>query len=209
TEIDPRIAGYKPKELSALYRQILDRLKEVPGVQSATMATFSPISGNGRTSTVTLPGYTPTPGENMDTDDILVGPDYGVTLGVPLLLGREIDIRDTPAGQKIAVVNQSFVRHFLHGENPIGRRFYFGEENDPERSEELEIVGVVGDVKYDKAKNEPNPTAYRPILQVQDSDAYSSIVEIRTAGDAASLTPMARAAIKKVDPKLTGFGSST
>jgi predicted permease len=207
--IDPRLGGYKPTELSALYRQVLDRLKEVPGVQSATIATFSPISGNGRNSTITLRGYTPRPDENMDVDDMLVGPDYGVTLGVPLLLGREIDNRDTPANQKIAVVNQSFARQFFHGENPIGRRFYFGDENDPERSEELEIIGVVGDVKYDKIKNEPKATAYRPILQVQDSDAYSSTIEIRTTGDAASLAPMARAAIRQVDPKLPLFEVTT
>lgn len=207
--IDPRLVGYKPTELSALYRQLLDRLKEVPGVRSATLATFSPISGSGRNSTITVRGYTPGPGENMDVDDMLVGPDYGVTLGVPLLLGREIDNRDTPANQKIAVVSQSFARQFFHGENPLGRRFFFGEENDPERSEELEIVGVVGDVKYEKVKNEPNPTVYRPILQVQDSDAYSSTVEIRTTGDAASLAPMARAAIRQVDPKLPVFGVTT
>ena len=207
--IDPRLGGYKPTELSALYRQVLDRLKEVPGVQSATIATFSPISGTGRTSTVTVRGYTPPPGGNTDVSDLLVGPDYCATLGVPLLLGREIDIRDTPANQKIAVVNQSFARYFFNGENPIGRRFFFGDENDPERGEELEIVGVVGDVKYESAKEVPDRTAYRPILQVQDSDAYSSNVEIRTTGDAASLAPMARAAIMQVDPKLPVFEVTT
>jgi predicted permease len=207
--IDPRLGGYQPTELSALYRQVLDRIKEVPGVQSATIATYSPISGTGRDSTVTVRGYTPRAGENLDVADILIGPNYGATLGVPLLLGREIDIRDTPANQKVAVVNQSFARYFFHGENPIGRRFFFGEENDPERGEELEIVGVVGDVKYESAKAEPGRTAYRPILQVQDSDAYSSNVEIRTTGDPASLAPLARAAIKQVDPKLPIFGVTT
>ncbi len=207
--IDPRLGGYKPTELSALYRQVLDRLKEVPGVQSATIATFSPISGTGRTSTITVRGYTPKPSENRDVSDILVGPNYCATLGVPLVLGREIDIRDTPANQKIAVVNQSFARHFFSGENPVGRRFYFGDENDPERSEDLEIVGVIGDVKYESAKTDPEPAVYRPILQVQDSDAYSSNVEIRTSGDAASLAPMARAAISQVDPKLPVFGVTT
>src|SRR4030095_173710 len=202
TEIDPRIAGYKPKELSALYRQILDRLKEVPGVQSATLATYSPISGNGRTSTVTVRGYEQKPGENLDVNDMLIGPDYGATLRIPLLMGRDIDVRDTPANQKIAVVSQSFAQSFFPGQNPIGHRFFFGEEDDPERSEELEIVGVVGDVRYRNAKDEPVRTAYRPILQVQDSDAYSSTIEIRTAGDAASLAPMVRAAIGQIDPKL-------
>src|SRR5439155_20132212 len=128
---------------------------------------------------------------------------------LPRLLGREIALRDTPANQRVAVVSQSFAQHFFPGENPIGRRFYFGEENDPERSEELEIVGVIGDVKYEHAKDAPVPTAYRPILQVQDSDAYSSTIEIRTSGDAASLAPMARAAVRQVDPKLPVFGVTT
>jgi predicted permease len=207
--IDSRLAGYKPTELSALYRQVLDRLKEVPGVQSATIATFAPISGQGRTSSVTVRGFAPQPGQDTDVTDLLVGPDYGATLRIPLLMGREIDLRDTPANQKIAVVSQSFAQYFFPGENPIGRRFYFGEEDDPERSEDLEIVGVVGDVKYRNAKDEPVRTAYRPILQVQDSDAYSSTVEIRTTGDAASLAPMARAAIRQVDPKLPVFEVTT
>jgi predicted permease len=207
--IDPRLGGYKPTELSALYGQLLDRLGELPGVKTATIATYSPISGTGRSSSITVRGYTPKPGENMVVADMLIGPDYCETLGVPLLLGREIGIRDTPASQKIAVVNQSFAQYFFQGENPIGRRFYFGDEDDPERGEELEIVGVIGDVKYESAKDEPGPTAYRPILQVQESDAYTSNVQIRTIGDAASLAPAVRQAIGQVDEKLPIFGVTT
>src|SRR5262245_22807042 len=88
-EIDPRLGGYKPKELSALYRQILDRLQEVPGVQVATIATYAPISGNGRISTVTVRDYAQKPGENMDVADMLVAPGYCATLRIPVLLGRE------------------------------------------------------------------------------------------------------------------------
>ena len=140
---------------------------------------------------------------------MLIGPGYCETLGVPLLMGRGINIRDTPASQKIAVVNQSFAQHYFHGENPIGRRFYFGDEDDPERGEELEIVGVVADVKYSSAKEEAGRTAYRPILQVQDSDAYSSNVQIRTTGDPASLAPTVRQMIGQVDDKLPIFGVTT
>ena len=207
--IDPRLGGYKPAGLTALYRQLLERIKEVPGVESATMATYSPISGHGRDSTVTVSGYPQRPGEDMDVEDLLVAPDYLKTLRVPLLLGREIDIRDTPASQKVAVINQSFAQYFFPGQNPVGRRFYFGAEDDPERGAELEIVGVVGDIKYQNAKEKPVRTAYRPILQVQDSDAYSSTIEIRTTGDPASIAPMARAAINQVDPKLPVFGVTT
>jgi predicted permease len=207
--LDTRLAGYKPTQLTALYRQIIDRLKEVPGVQSATIATYAPISGHGRSSTVTVRGFTPGPGDDREVNDFLVGPDYAKTLGVPLLLGREIDSRDTPASQKIAVVNQSFARSFFPGQNPVGRRFFFGEDDDPERSEEIEIVGVIGDVRYDSAKKEPGRTAYRPILQIQDSDAFNSNIEIRTYGDAAGLTPTARAVLKQIDPKLPVYDVTT
>jgi hypothetical protein len=167
--IDPRLRGYKPAELTGLYSQIIQRLKELPGVQSATIATFAPISGHGRTSTATVRGYTPGPGEDLDVNDILVGPDYGRTLGIPLLRGREIDIRDTPASQRIAVVNQSFAQSFFHGENPIGRRFFYGDENDPERSEELEIVGVVGDVGTKRQRQ-----TGRPLKAILRSEFHST-----------------------------------
>jgi predicted permease len=204
--IDPRLGAYKPTELSALYRQLLDRIKDIPGVQSATVATYSPISGTGRSSTITVRGYTARSDEDMEVSDMLIGPDYGATLGLPLILGREIDKRDTPAGAKVAVVSQSFAEYFFHGENPIGRRFYFGDENDPERSDDVEIVGVVGDVKYDNARTAPARTAYRPILQVQDGDAYSSTLEIRTVGEPTAAAPMVRGAIRQIDPKLPVFG---
>ncbi|MCU1267459.1 MAG: transporter, permease protein [Acidobacteria bacterium] len=204
--IDPRLGGYKATELSALYRQLLDRVESLPGVTSATIATYSPMSGTGRNSTITVRGYTPQARENMDVADMLIAPHYLETLGVPLLSGREIGARDTPAAQKIAVVNQSFAQHFFQGESPLGRRFHFGDDNDPERGEELEIVGVIGDVKYSSAKEAAEPTVYRPILQVGDSDAYSSNLEIRTAGDPASLVPTVRQAIGQVDDKLPIFG---
>jgi len=107
------------------------------------------------------------------------------------------------------VVNQAFAKSFFPGENPIGRRFFFGDEDDPERSDELEIVGVIGDVRYESAKEKPARTAYRPILQVQDSDVYRGNIEVRTAGDAASLTPMARSILRQIDPRLPLFDVTT
>ena len=208
-EIDPRLARYKPTELSTLYSRLLDRLEAIPGVQSATVATYSPMSGTGRSSTITVRGYTPDPGQDMEVANMLIGPAYLQTLGVPLLLGRDIGPRDTPAAQKIAVVNQSFAQKFFPGQNPIGKQFYFGDEDDPERGEDLEIVGVIGDVKYESARDEAGPTAYRPILQVEDSDAYSSNLQIRATGDAASLAPEVRLAIAEVDDKLPISGITT
>jgi len=207
--IDPRLARYKTTELSSLYSRLLDRLESLPGVQSATVATYSPMSGTGRSSTVTVRGYTQSPGEDMEVDDMLIGPGYCETLGVPLLLGREIGPRDTPAGPKVAVINQAFAQRFFQGQNPIGKRYHYGDEDDPERGEDVEIVGVIGDVKYESAKEAPLPTGYRPILQVQDSEAYSSNLQIRSVGDPANLAPAVRQAIAEVDDKLPISGVTT
>src|SRR3982751_5858559 len=85
----------------------------------------------------------------------------------------------------------------------------FGDQDDPERGEDLEIVGVVGDVRYDSAKQEAGRTAYRPIMQVQDSDTYNSNIEIRTTGEAANLTPTVRAVLKQIDANLPVYDVTT
>ena len=201
-DIDPRLAGYKQTELSALYRQLLDRLGALPEVRTASLASYSPLSGTSSTRNVSLQGHTPEPGESMQVSDILVGPNYCEVLEVPLLLGREIGFQDTPASPKVAVVNEAFTKRFFPGENPVGRRFGFGTSDDPKHSSEIEIVGVIGDVKYYGIKEKPEPTVYGPILQVQNQSAFSSNLEIRTEADPSAAASDVRAAISQVDDQL-------
>ncbi len=178
--VDTRLSGYKPNELSPLYRQLYDRLSALPNVSSVTLATYSPMSGTNRNSTITVRGYTPAQGEDVAVSDLLVGPSFAETLGVPLLLGREIGLQDTPASTKVAVVNQSFAKAFFQDQNPIGRRMTFEEDSD---KDDFEIVGVIGDAKFDSAKEKADRSVYRPIFQVQDQGAYSNVLALRTTGD--------------------------
>ena len=206
-DIDPRLAGYKPVELATLYHQLLDRLSPIPGVRSVSMATYSPMSGSSRNSTINVPGYTPQPNESMDAQDILTGPHYAETLGVPLLQGREIGARDTAASQKIAVVNKTFVDHYFKGQNPIGHTLSFGEEED--KGDPLEIVGVIGNIKSSNAREESEATVYRPILQIQDEEAYTVNLQVRTNNNPSGLAQTVRQAINQVDDKLPIFGVTT
>lgn len=199
TSVDMRLAGYKPAELSAVYRRLYDDLNALPNVNSATFATYSPLSGTERTSTITVRGYSPSPGENLAVADIMIGPRFGETLGVPLLMGREIGLQDTPASGRVAVVNQSFAQAFFPNQNPIGRRLTLEEDSD---KDDFEIVGVLGDAKYDGAKEKASRTIYRPILQVQDQSAFSNVIQLRTTGDPLSLTGSVRAVISQVNNKL-------
>lgn len=197
-DVDPRLAGYKRAELIPRYRQLLEHVGSLPGVEAATLATYSPLSGTRRSSGVTVQGYPrQSDEEDMIVSDMMVGPSYCETLGLPVLLGREIGLQDTEASAKVAVVNQTFAEYFFHGENPIGRRFEFGDE--PKESAGIEIVGVIGDAKYGDPRDKPLRTVYRPILQVKD---YSVSLQIRTQGDPLSMTSAVRSEIAQVDDKL-------
>jgi predicted permease len=205
--IDPRLAGYKPTELAPLYQQIIERLSTLPQVRNVSMATYAPLSGTRRSSSIKVSGYTPQEDEDMVTQDVLTGPKYAETLGVPLLRGREIDQRDTPAARQVAVINQTFADRYFKDQNPVGRTFSFDDDSD--KQQWIEIIGVVGDLKGDNAREKPEPTAYRPILQVQDGGAYACTIHIRTASDPTPLTPQVREMINQINDKIPVFGVTT
>src|SRR5215216_4204349 len=206
-DIDPRLAGYKPAELAALYQQLIERLSTLPQVRNVSMATYAPMTGTSRSSSIEVPGYTPQPGEDLVVQDILAGPNYAETLGVPVLRGRDIEVRDAAAAPKIAVINSTFAEHYFPGQNPIGQSFAFDDATATNAS--LEIVGVVGDIKSDDGREKPEPTVYRPILQVAEQGAYSCTIHIRTLSDPTPLTQQVRQMINQIDDKLPIFGVTT
>ena len=205
--IDPRLAGYKPTQLATLYQQVIERLSSLPQVRNVSMATYAPMSGTNRTSSIEITGYTKQPGEDLIVQDILTGPKYAETLGMPLLRGREIEVRDTAAAPRIAVVNSAFAERYFKDQNPIGRTFTF--DDDTDGGAMIEIVGVVGDIKSDDAREKPAPTVYRPILQIPEQGAYSCTIHIRTLSDPTPLTPQVRQMINQIDDKLPIFGVTT
>jgi predicted permease len=169
--INPRIAGYKPTEVAALYRKLIERLNVLPGVRVATIAGFSPFSGHVSASNVDVEGYSPRQDESMSVSDVLVGPAYSRTLGIPLLLGREIDLRDAEGSAKVAMVNEAFVRHYFPAENPIGHRFGYGDQS-------YEIVGVLKNALFEDAKTKVRDMIFRALLQDQTQSAMTDQVRI-------------------------------
>ena len=205
--IDPRLAGYKPVELAPLYQQLIERLGTVPQVHSVSMATYAPMGGSKRTSSIKLSGYTPRPGEDLVVQDMLAAPKYAETLGIPLLRGRDIEIRDTASAARVAVINATFAERFFKDQNPIGQQFTFDDETD--NGAPLQIIGVIGDIKGMDAREPAEPTVYRPILQLQDQSAYSVTVLIRTLSDPTPLTSQVRQMINQTDDKLPIFDVTT
>lgn len=203
---DPRLAGYQPDQLPALYRQFDETLNSLPGVESASLARYSPISGSSSSGNFSLEGYTLPAGKRMDAYFVEVGPRFFETLGIPTLLGRTIEPRDGFGGSGVVVVNKTFVDQFLPGQNPLGRHYSKG---SPFRAPGMEIVGVVADSKYYKAGETAKPMIFSSAWQADGSHAYAGELLIRTTGDPASSSRAVREAIRRIDGRLPVLKTTT
>ncbi len=140
--LDPSRAGYNRAQLAGPYQEILERLRALPQVRSATLSGTTPVLGAGANRDATVEGYQDKPGELRYLEENWVAPKYFETFGTPLLLGRDFTFQDE-GGPRVAIVNQAMVRHYFGDGNPLGKHVTF--DGDPKP---YEIVGVVGDAKY-------------------------------------------------------------
>ena len=205
--LQTRLANYRSSELPDLYRRLIDQIQAVPGVSSATVANYSPMSDMLRSSTLVVQGYQPSEGERVRTTLNLVGPRYPETMGMTMLAGRALNDGDRVGAPKVAMVNQAFAKAYFKNRNPVGGRFGFGDAGTD--SGEYEIVGVVGDARFGGPSSEPDKMVLVPMLQQADGSAFTSELAIRLAGDPASAGPAIREAIVTVDPKLPISGMIT
>jgi predicted permease len=155
---DPRRSGYRGSALRGFYDQLLARARTMPGARAATLTTHVPFSGSQSGFRAKIDGFTPSPGNHADITRVVIGDDYFRTTGIPLRSGRLLtadDIGDG-SGPRFAVVNESFVRTFVPGGSPLGKRFYRG----PNDSTGVTIVGVVADVRFNDYREPTPPIAY-------------------------------------------------
>ncbi|MBS1802784.1 MAG: ABC transporter permease [Acidobacteria bacterium] len=171
----------------AFYRRLLDRIGQIPSVESVSLAENRPGSGWSDNNDLVIDGV-----EKQDA--ILrsnnVGPDFFRTMGVPILAGRDIAVSDTETTQRVAVVNETFVKKFLTQTNPIGHAL--GRKNP------FTIVGVARDSKYTSVDEEPRPMAFYGAMQFK---AMGNLhVEVHTRGDATAMLPAIRKAVSAMYP---------
>jgi predicted permease len=192
----PSLTGYTAEQAKSLRLALTDKVRQIPGVESVSVASRGLMRGSGIKSTVTPSGQQPTPGDFLNTSMNSITPGYFETMGMRLVAGRDL----TPADDQVkkppfhVIVNQAFVRHFFSGVDPIGRRF--GSGNTPEASE---IVGVVTDAKYRSLREPMTPTYYN-IWKDQDSQQMQ--LEVRTGAHPQSIVEPVRQALAALDPAL-------
>ncbi|HXG68903.1 MAG TPA: ABC transporter permease [Blastocatellia bacterium] len=201
--VDPGLQGYTRERGQEFYRQLIERVEALPGVRSATLASYLPLGLNVNTNGIYIEGQPPTRG--AETPEALtsnVGPRYFETMGIPLVAGREFTERDKPDAPLVAVVNETFARRFWPGESAVGKRFSFSREGGPF----MEIVGVAKDGKYFSLGEAPAMFAYISLSQVHES---SATLVVRTAADPQSLVAAIRREIQQLDANLPVFDVKT
>ncbi len=208
--IDPPVlAG--PAEFENMYQRIRERLLQVPGIDDASYAMYSPMEGNNWSSGITINGRPIDPDQPSWSSWNRVGPEYFETLGTRVLRGRSIDERDTAAGRRVAVVNEAFVQQFFESADPIGQRFGIGGAS---HSTDYEIVGVTEDVKYTAADRPTRQMVFLAGFQtvayetplgesIQSRSLLLRTLVVRTTPGAGSPEPAIRRALAGVDPDLT------
>ena len=137
--IDPLAAGYRGAAAEAMYRQLTERARAIPGVSEATIANSGLFAGDSA-DRITLDGLSPFKPEDMHSHWTLIGPHYFRTLGIPLRQGRELDETDAARGSAVCVINESFAK-FYFGDNPLGRHVT---DEYPTTRTTYEVVGGGG-----------------------------------------------------------------
>lgn len=194
--VRPAPAGYKGAAILLLYQDLLDKFKAVPGVSGVTLSGDGLFSHADSGDPIVVEGYTPKPGEDMNSDMDHVGADYFSVVGMPILRGRGILAQDSvaPGGSapRAAVINQAFAKKFFPNTDPIGKTVtdtYPGDPTDPSV-----VVGVVADSKHNTLREEIQPRLYIPMfnpLWPQTGTFY----EIRTTADPAAVASALRAVV--------------
>jgi predicted permease len=209
-EIDPSYSGYSVARMKVFYPQLLDSLSSIPGVQSSGLASLRILEDNEWDSSMTVEGFTPpTPDAHPEPFMNEISPNYFATLGVPIVNGRDFRPSDTreinhrpeePFGWNPAVVmiNESFAKKYFAGRNPVGLHIGFG--SDPGTPTDMEVIGVVKDIKYTNLRDEIPPQAYIPYIA--DRFIGGMVIYVRTVADPTLLMSAIRAKVRDLDANI-------
>ena len=198
----PPLRAKDPARLAALYTQVEDAARQLPGVTSVALTNFTPLSAGGLPSPVEIPGRASDPLHDPQVWFMTVSPGYFRTMRIPVRAGREFSEADLAPGSAV-VVNEAFARAFWPGLDPIGRQvtLHKAVQGRPDFGEPLPgtVVGVVGDVHHFGLDTPPEPQVYVPFTR--NVWGHMSLV-VRTAVNPAGFLPALSRAVRQVDPDI-------
>lgn len=192
-------------------KELLRRLKQLPGVDSAGLSSFLPASGNDNNQVFVVDGYVPPKGADMNlaTSWTMMGDSFRA-LGIPLLRGRYFNDADTAGAQLVAIVNHKLAQHYWPDQNPLGKRLRVGTAEM--QTPWLTVVGEVADVKLDSPDVPSKEQYFFPVDQVEktigalaspeDLNLNSGYIVVRSVLPPERIENPLRAAVRSIDPQL-------
>lgn len=161
--MNPMLLGYDSEKTRAFYNDLTERVKTLPGVKSAAVVERLPL-GDSSSSTgpiVKEGDPTPKPGEGISSQTTVIGSGYFTTLNIPLVAGRDFDVRDKADAPKVAIINEELARRLWNTENAVGKRFRISDDT----KNYYEVVGVAKNGKYQSLSENPRPFLFMPMTQ--------------------------------------------
>ena len=189
--LDPGSLGYTDAQDRQFYRQLLERVRALPGVSSASLSDYLPLGTSRTVHGIHIEGANPPPGQDfLPTQVASVAPDFFSTMGVPVLNGRDFLPQDSQPGAGKVIINQAMATHYWPGRDPIGQHFKDGKQT-------VEIVGVVKTGKYRSLSEDPLDFMYLPL----GSQSQEFLVVRTLTGEEATLAEVRRL-IQSLDPNV-------
>jgi predicted permease len=203
--VNPTLNRYDVKWTTDYYRRLDAALKALPDVESHTFAVVSLLENDEWDNWITIEGYSAKGDERPDPHMQYCTPGFFQTLRIPVLLGRDFNDRDIAGAPKVGIVNQKFVQRYFGNANPLGRHVGMG--IDPGTKTDIQIIGVVGDTKYESMREEVPIELYIPNAQTNFANGVT--IYVRPRGDALRVFDTLRTAVRAVDPDVPMYDMRT
>jgi putative ABC transport system permease protein len=185
----------------AFYDALYERLRRAPGIQRAGATTSLPFDGPDSRLNLTIENRMAQSPFPVRAHPRIVSTEYFQTMGIRLVGGRVFTDHDTESSANVVVINEAAARRYWPNENPIGQRISLGAPN-----EWREIVGIVGDTRHEGLDADADPAAFLPqhqrFLNLGTGFGRTMTLVVRASGDAASLTPLIRSSVARIDPQV-------
>jgi predicted permease len=213
--LSPTLNGYTPLRSKQFEKQVRDRVSGAPGVSGVAFAQMGLLEGNEWDSSMSVEGYEAKPGESMNPYCNAVSPGYFRTLSIPLVAGRDFDDRDArfepadPKAQlpsyKVAIVNESYAKHYFGDRSPLGRHIGFG--INPGTKTPIEIVGVVKDSKYTGVRDEIPLQVFFAFME--NDSAGGTVMYVRTTNQPDAAFGAIRQVVRQLDTNIPIYNMRT
>jgi predicted permease len=196
--LNPGQSGYREDRLTQFYQRLFERLDSLPGIRAATFNSVPLIAQDSWSTNILLPGESVRTADNRRANRQTVRENYFTVMEIPLLRGRVFTEQDAQTAPSVAIVNQTFSHRFFQNDEAIGKRIRTG---GGDQNPEIEIIGVVGDAKYNSQRSEIEPLLYTSWRQEIDVIGEMTFA-LRTMGEPATLVASVRRAVTAIDGHL-------